>query len=217
MSAIVAALSSSVLNRLKLTWAHVGRMSTLASLCRLTDPASNFSVYRATLKDVEGPCIPFIGPFLSDLVHINDRYKDIAYYPLVLSQATASGTSSPPPHIDRFDQSQKSSTSQTFPNILTPSSFPSTSSAWPQTASSVQSTFALRGPPLINIVKRRKWFEATQSILCFQGKAPCVQENAPLQQFVTEQITNASARARDPSAFWDRSVEVQQSEIAQGE
>lgn len=219
MSAIVVALSSVVLTRLKLTWAHVGRQQSLNGLTNLLNPSNNFSSYRSVLKEVEGPCVPFIGCFLSDLVHTNDRYKDIAYYPLV-GTSDPSSSSSPP---DRFDQPMQSSMSQTFPsnaqslpNVATPRSLPSLSSHWPQTASSVQSTFALKGPPLINMVKRRKWYETGQSILRFQGKAPVVQENAILHAFVVEQIANASAKARDPEGFWDRSYEVQQSELSQG-
>jgi son of sevenless-like protein len=76
MSAIVAGLASTVIARLHLTWAHVGRVNHLDTLTKLAEPASNFSTWRTLLASTEGPCIPFIGMYLSDIVHVNDQLPD---------------------------------------------------------------------------------------------------------------------------------------------
>lgn len=76
MSAIVTALSSTVIQRLHLTWAHVGKASHLASLTQLNEPAGSFSAYRQAQQDTDSPCVPFIGMYLTDILHINDHYED---------------------------------------------------------------------------------------------------------------------------------------------
>lgn len=76
MSAILNALSSAVITRLHLTWAHVGRKSALETLLRFSEPAGGFSAYKKLLSTTEGPCIPFIGMYLTDIAHINDTYTD---------------------------------------------------------------------------------------------------------------------------------------------
>ncbi|KAJ6523591.1 ras guanine nucleotide exchange factor domain-containing protein [Mycena capillaripes] len=76
MSAVINALSSTVISRLHLTWAHVGRRSILDALVKFNDPTGGFSGYRALLSNAEGPCVPFIGMFLTDIVHISDQFSD---------------------------------------------------------------------------------------------------------------------------------------------
>ncbi|GLB35754.1 putative guanine nucleotide exchange factor for Ras-like GTPases; N-terminal motif containing protein [Lyophyllum shimeji] len=76
MSAVINGLSSTVINRLHLTWAHVGRKTSLESLLRHNEPTGGFAGYRNLLQHVEGPCVPFISMFLTDLVHIQDHYAD---------------------------------------------------------------------------------------------------------------------------------------------
>jgi son of sevenless-like protein len=73
MSAIVAGLASTVISRLHLTWAHVSRVNHLDALTKLAEPANNFSAWRSLLAAVDGPCVPFIGMYLTDIVHINDQ------------------------------------------------------------------------------------------------------------------------------------------------
>jgi son of sevenless-like protein len=77
MSAIVTGLSSSVVARLHLTWAHVGRASHLDPLARLSDPTTKYALLRRALAAVESPCVPFVAMYLSDLVHIDDEYPDM--------------------------------------------------------------------------------------------------------------------------------------------
>ncbi|KAJ7492214.1 ras guanine nucleotide exchange factor domain-containing protein [Mycena latifolia] len=76
MSAVINALSSTVISRLHLTWAHVGRKSILDTLIKFNDPSGGFSGYRALLLNAEGPCVPFIGMYLTDIVHISDQFSD---------------------------------------------------------------------------------------------------------------------------------------------
>lgn len=80
MSAIATALSSTVISKLHLTWAHVGRASHLDSLTKFNDPSSSFAPFRraqqALEHDADAPCVPFIGMYLTDVVHINDQHKD---------------------------------------------------------------------------------------------------------------------------------------------
>lgn len=78
MSAIVTALSSSVISRLHLSWAHVGRGAHLEAMVQLNDPAGNFSAFRSAQRSVDGPCVPFVGPYLTDIMHINDQHIDTA-------------------------------------------------------------------------------------------------------------------------------------------
>jgi son of sevenless-like protein len=90
----VAALSSSVIERLHLTWARVERKGQLVPLQNLAQPNNNFRECRELLKSIESSCVPFIGkaklPFpgsfvlkklsvgmnLTDLTHIQDGYPD---------------------------------------------------------------------------------------------------------------------------------------------
>lgn len=76
MSAVINALSSTVISRLHLTWAHVGRKSILDALIKFNDPSGGFSGYRVLLNNAEGPCVPFIGMYLTDIVHISDQFSD---------------------------------------------------------------------------------------------------------------------------------------------
>jgi son of sevenless-like protein len=76
MSALLSALSSTALTRLHLTWAHTGRRSTLDNLLKYNDPTGGFAGYRGLIQSAEGPCLPFIGMFLTDIVHTNDQLAD---------------------------------------------------------------------------------------------------------------------------------------------
>jgi son of sevenless-like protein len=76
MSALINALSSTAITRLHLTWAHVGKKSNLDTLLKYNEPTGGFSGYRNLLQTAEGPCVPFIGMFLTDIVHIQDQFGD---------------------------------------------------------------------------------------------------------------------------------------------
>ncbi|KAJ3815612.1 ras guanine nucleotide exchange factor domain-containing protein [Lentinula aff. lateritia] len=79
MSAIINALSSTVIHRLDRTWWHVGRKNTFESLLKCNEPSGGFSAYRQLhLHAMESPCVPFIGMYLTELVHIKVQYSDSA-------------------------------------------------------------------------------------------------------------------------------------------
>lgn len=44
---------------------------------KLNEPTGNFSAYRSALAAAEGPCLPFVGTFLSDIVHVQDQHPDV--------------------------------------------------------------------------------------------------------------------------------------------
>jgi son of sevenless len=75
-SAIVTALSSAVIQRLHLTWAYAKKTSHLDQLTQLNDPAGSFAAYRQAQQATDTPCVPFIGMYLTDILHINDHYQD---------------------------------------------------------------------------------------------------------------------------------------------
>ncbi|KAJ6486221.1 ras guanine nucleotide exchange factor domain-containing protein [Mycena vitilis] len=76
MAAVINALSSTVISRLHLTWAHVGRKSILDALIKFNDPSGGFSGYRLLLSNAEGSCVPFVGMYMTDIVHISDQFSD---------------------------------------------------------------------------------------------------------------------------------------------
>jgi len=76
MSAIVVALKSTVITRLHLTWSYVSRKSALETLAKFNEPIGGFPEYRKAQAQADGPCVPFVGMYLSDIVHIRDGYPD---------------------------------------------------------------------------------------------------------------------------------------------
>ncbi|TFK41935.1 ras guanine nucleotide exchange factor domain-containing protein [Crucibulum laeve] len=76
MSAIITALSSTVIARLHLTWAHVNRKSTLDTLLRYNDPMGSFSAYRNAINAVDSSCVPFITMYLTEIAHIYEHFHD---------------------------------------------------------------------------------------------------------------------------------------------
>jgi son of sevenless-like protein len=48
----------------------------LDGLLRHNEPTGGFSGYRTLLQNVDGPCVPFIGMYLTDLVHVQDQFSD---------------------------------------------------------------------------------------------------------------------------------------------
>ena len=154
MSAIVTALSSTVISRLHLTWAHAGRRSQLEGLLKYNDPSGGFGRYRALLRSVEGPCVPFIVMFLTDIVHIQNQIPD---------------------HMD-------SDTTQEH---------------------------------IIYFAKRQKWHSTVSAALKHQSTRYPFSENEPSKNFILGQLR--SGGLKDQSWFWQRSGEVQQTELAQAD
>lgn len=213
MSAIVAALSSSALSRLHLTWAHAARAHHLASLTTLTDPQNNFAQARGALKAVPDgtACVPFVGMFLTDIVHTQDRLRDVVQFPL-----TAHSHSNSSPHPFKHEHRSASLTAL--------GSFASSLTLTPPSASSVSPIQGGKanhlGPPLINFVKCHQWAESVRAITRYQAYAPPVVEDTPLFAFITDQLAVPSERtsSRDAGdAVWMRSQELQRSEVEQAD
>ncbi|KAF8807994.1 ras GEF [Phlegmacium glaucopus] len=76
MSAIITALSSTVITGLHLTWGHTSRKTSLDSLLRYSEPTGGFAGYRSLLQQAEGPCVPFITMFLTEMVHVQDQFSE---------------------------------------------------------------------------------------------------------------------------------------------
>lgn len=76
MHAIINGVSSHVISRLEQTWAHVTRATVLDNLLAFANPANRFAIYRAAIRTSQGPCVPYIGMWLSEIAQINDRYPD---------------------------------------------------------------------------------------------------------------------------------------------
>lgn len=79
MTSIISALFSSTIHRLRRTWENVPQRfhTTLDSLNKLMNSSRNFGEYRAMLHDVNPPCVPFFGVYLTDLTFIEDGNTDM--------------------------------------------------------------------------------------------------------------------------------------------
>lgn len=76
MSSIVAALSSVLISRLHFTWLNSSKETSLEPLRKVIHPASNYGHYRGILEAIEGPCVPFVGPFLKNIVFAQEQHAD---------------------------------------------------------------------------------------------------------------------------------------------
>ncbi|KAF9434632.1 hypothetical protein BGZ76_007689 [Entomortierella beljakovae] len=78
LSATMAALSQSPIHRLKRTWEQVPArtMTSFMDLQALMGVAKNWAEYRDELHNVNPPCVPFVGMYLTDLVMIQDGNGD---------------------------------------------------------------------------------------------------------------------------------------------
>lgn len=73
MTAIISALYSSPIHRLKKTWAYVSKdtLTQLQGMNKLMNSSRNFNEYRDMLKFIGSePCVPFFGVYLSDLTFV---------------------------------------------------------------------------------------------------------------------------------------------------
>ncbi|KAJ3216830.1 hypothetical protein HDU67_008916 [Dinochytrium kinnereticum] len=74
LMSILAGLNSAPIHRLKRTWELLNQkaQASLESLRITMNPTKNFSRYRETLHNVNPPCVPFLGFYLTDLTFIED-------------------------------------------------------------------------------------------------------------------------------------------------
>lgn len=74
LMAIMCALNSSTIARLRRTWDGLskGQKIALEQLRSVTDHQRNYAVYRAKIKTAQLPCLPFLGLFLTDLVFVDE-------------------------------------------------------------------------------------------------------------------------------------------------
>ncbi len=74
LMAIMCALNSSTIARLKRTWTGVGKTysAVLEELRITTDHERNYAAYRASLRRAIPPCVPFLGLCLTDLTFIDE-------------------------------------------------------------------------------------------------------------------------------------------------
>ncbi|CAO1634614.1 unnamed protein product [Parajaminaea phylloscopi] len=78
MTAIVSGLNSAPVYRLKRSWDAIsGRyIAVLENLNRIMQSSKNFSDYREMIHQLQPPCVPFLGVYLTDLTFIEDGNTD---------------------------------------------------------------------------------------------------------------------------------------------
>ncbi|KAJ7894697.1 ras guanine nucleotide exchange factor domain-containing protein [Mycena olivaceomarginata] len=78
MSAVLTALSSTPIEGLKCTWSCVPSksQSLFDDMNQLNDPGGGFSKCRSLIENTDGPCVPLITMYLTDLAHISARFSD---------------------------------------------------------------------------------------------------------------------------------------------
>ncbi|CEH16051.1 Ras1 guanine nucleotide exchange factor [Ceraceosorus bombacis] len=78
MMAIYSGLNNAALNRLRRTWDAVNQrhLAMFENMKVTLAPTKNFSRYRHTLRQLNPPCVPFLGVYLTDLTFIEDGNSD---------------------------------------------------------------------------------------------------------------------------------------------
>ncbi|SNX83876.1 related to Guanyl nucleotide exchange factor Sql2 [Melanopsichium pennsylvanicum] len=78
MWAIVSALSTAPVHRLRRTWDAVSQKHVVVfeSLETLMSASRNWANYRETIHKLNPPCVPFLGRYLGDLTFIEDGNRD---------------------------------------------------------------------------------------------------------------------------------------------
>jgi son of sevenless-like protein len=76
MSALIAALSNMAITRLHATWTHSRQHGQIDALLKHHESPDRFSIYRTLAHTAEGPCVPFVRVFLTDILDNNDQIAD---------------------------------------------------------------------------------------------------------------------------------------------
>ena len=69
LMAVLAALNSSTISRLRKTWEGLPTKyrTSLETMRKTTECTRNYAEYRAALRQASGPCLPFLGLYLTDI------------------------------------------------------------------------------------------------------------------------------------------------------
>lgn len=80
VTAIISGLNSAPIHRLRRTWDLLNARVAMSAedLNRLMTSSKNFSIYRETLHQMQPPCVPFLGVYLTDLTFIEDGNPDMS-------------------------------------------------------------------------------------------------------------------------------------------
>ena len=78
MAGIIAGINSPPIRRLKRTWDQVSQkaLNIHQSLDTTIDSTKNFANYKQLLRNINPPCVPFLGVYLTYLTFINDGNPD---------------------------------------------------------------------------------------------------------------------------------------------
>lgn len=78
LMAVLAGLNTSAVYRLKFTRDQISDQAkqVLEKLTDLMDPTQSYGNYRQKLHDVDPPCVPFLGTYLTDITFIEDGNPD---------------------------------------------------------------------------------------------------------------------------------------------
>lgn len=79
MTAVISALYSSTIHRMKKSWDYVPIrfVEMLENMNRLMNSSRNFNEYRDVLSIVNPPAVPFFGVYLSDLTFVDEGNPDL--------------------------------------------------------------------------------------------------------------------------------------------
>ncbi|KAG0029698.1 hypothetical protein BGZ82_007792 [Podila clonocystis] len=102
LTAITCAIDSSPIHRLSATWEAMTSdfCTRFQQLQHVVSTKHNYREYRAKLKSTEGPCIPFLGLFLTAVTHITDG--NAAFQEVDMPCAEDSNVASTRPKLIRY-------------------------------------------------------------------------------------------------------------------
>ncbi|CAE6452147.1 unnamed protein product [Rhizoctonia solani] len=196
LAAIAAGLSSSDISRLPYTWHLVpsARAQRLEDLVLLTSPAGGFAQLKILYSNVKF-AVPFLGMYLTAIVHAADQFKDYVPFPISADRsprdddgwATDGGHSEPATPTQTQTRSKSTRMSIGSPSPLSLNAIPpplnlgANISPQPRRLPSEPPTPTLSIPPsspttstlgsqakLINFMKRHKQAEIIHAMLKFQ-------------------------------------------------
>ena len=112
LMAVVCALNSSNILRLKKTWEALSQktMVTLDQLRGVVDVSRNYAVLRQHLHSHESPCLPFVGLYLTDLTFVdvgNQTTRQLPRQPPCDGDGSSSGGTGETKSVINFDKHVK--------------------------------------------------------------------------------------------------------------